>query len=77
MRLCAAMARAAEAQRAGRVPAGKETGDSVPRLHSRLTRLLESVEEADALPTPAVGAAVDETIAALDAALAPGKERKR
>jgi len=76
-RLCAAMARAAEGQQAGRVPAGRETGDSLRRLHSRLTRLLDSVEEADALPTPAVAAAVEETIAALDAALAPGRERKR
>jgi hypothetical protein len=47
------------------------------QLHSQLTRLLDTVEDADALPTPAVRKAADETIAALDAELAKGKERNR
>jgi hypothetical protein len=42
------------------------------RLHGQLTQLLDTVEDVDALPTPAVRKAVDETIAALDAQLARG-----
>jgi hypothetical protein len=36
-----------------------------------------TVEDVDALPTPAVRAAVEETVAALDAALAAEQEEKR
>ncbi|HUL78473.1 MAG TPA: glycoside hydrolase, partial [Vicinamibacteria bacterium] len=77
LRLCAAMARATEAQRPGHAPAGAETADGLRRLHGQLTHLLGTVEDADALPTPALRAAADETIAALDAALGARKERKR
>ena len=42
------------------------------RLHGQLTQLLDTVEDVDALPTPAVQKAVDETIAALDEQLARG-----
>jgi hypothetical protein len=69
------MARAAEALGAraqhGPGPAG------VRRLHAQLTQLLDTVEDVDALPTPAVRAAVDETIRALDAALAAELEAKQ
>jgi len=75
MRLCEAMARAAEALRAGE-RGGGEAPAGVRRLHGQLTRLLDAAEDADALPTKAVRAAVDETIEALDAALAAGQERK-
>jgi hypothetical protein len=75
MRLCEAMARAAEALRAGE-QGGGEAPAGVRRLHGQLTRLLDAAEDADALPTKAVRTAVDETIEALDAALAAGQERK-
>jgi hypothetical protein len=75
MRLMSAMARAAEAVRAraqhGPAPAG------VRRLHAQLTQLLDTVEDVDALPTPAVRAAVEETIRALDAAFAAEQEAKQ
>jgi hypothetical protein len=38
--------------------------------HPKLTWVLNTVEDVDALPTPAVQRAVDETIAALDELLA-------
>ena len=76
MRLCEAMARAAEALRPGE-RGGGEAPAGVRRLHGQLTRLLDAAEDADALPTKAVRAAVDETIEALDAALAAGQERKQ
>jgi photosystem II stability/assembly factor-like uncharacterized protein len=76
MRLSSAMARAAEALRSPARP-GREAPAGVRRLHAQLTQLLDTVEDVDALPTPAVRAAVDETIEALDAALAGGQEGKR
>ena len=76
MRLCDAMARArgAGSRRAAR---GRGRGGALRRLHAQLTRLLDTVEDVDALPTPAVRKAADETIAALDAELARGKEKTR
>jgi photosystem II stability/assembly factor-like uncharacterized protein len=76
MRLCDAMARARRAA-GGAGPADDAEGaPPLRRIHSRLTRLLEIVEEADALPTPAVRKAVDETIAALDGLLARQEEKR-
>jgi hypothetical protein len=75
MRLCDAMARASAAAGTGRPPEG-EVG-RLRQLHAQLTRLLDTVEDVDALPTPAVQKAADETIAALDAELAKGKEKTR
>ena len=76
-RLCDAMARAAEARGPGapaasrRGPNGPDgAGDPLARLHGRLGQLLDMVEEVDARPTPAVEDAADETIRAVDAALA-------
>ncbi len=76
MRLCDAMGRARAALGAGRPPEGEAVG-SLRRLHAQLTRLLDTVEDVDALPTPAVRKAADETIAALEVELARGKERTR
>jgi hypothetical protein len=76
MRLSSAMARAAEALRSDAHP-GREAPAGVRRLHAQLSQLLDTVEDVDALPTPAVRAAVDETIEALDAALAAEQEGKR
>jgi hypothetical protein len=75
MRLCDAVARASAAAGTGRPPEG-EVG-RLRQLHAQLTRLLDTVEDVDALPTPAVQKAADETIAALDAELAKGKEKTR
>jgi photosystem II stability/assembly factor-like uncharacterized protein len=73
MRLCEAMARTRDA--AG--GAGRRDGASpTRRLQAQLLQLLEAVEDVDALPTPAVRKAVDETIAALDDLLAR-REKKR
>jgi hypothetical protein len=47
------------------------------RAGSQLVRLLDMVEDVDALPTPAVRRAVDEAIATLDAEPARGVEGKR
>jgi hypothetical protein len=47
-----------------------------PRLRSQLVRLLDIVEDVDALPTPAVQRAVDEAITALDGPPLPGQEAK-
>jgi photosystem II stability/assembly factor-like uncharacterized protein len=77
MRLCTAMDRAAAALGAGGPRPGEAGPTGVRRLHTQLTQLLDAVEDVDALPTPAVRAAVDETIAALDAALGRGQENKR
>ncbi len=76
MRLCAAMERARGAMPpAGRRPEADGAGP-LRRIHSQLTQLLDTVEDVEALPTPAVRKAVDETIAALDEALAR-REGKR
>jgi hypothetical protein len=75
MRLVPAMARAAEALRAGGRP--EEAAAGVRRLHAQLTQLLDTVEDVDGVPTPAVRAAVDETIEALDAVLAGEQGGKR
>ena len=48
-----------------------------PRVRSQLTQLLDIVEDVDALPTPAVRKAVEETIAALDQGRKEGQEGKR
>jgi hypothetical protein len=48
-----------------------------PRVRAQLTQLLDVVEDVDAAPTPAVRKAVEETIAALDAAPAGEQEEKR
>jgi hypothetical protein len=42
------------------------------RLHAQLTQLFDTVEDADARPTPEVQTAVDAAIAALDEQLARG-----
>ena len=74
-RLCDAMRRAAEARgsrptRTAETEGGAESGgDALARVHGRLGQLLEMVEETDARPTPAVEAAVDETIHSLDEAI--------
>jgi hypothetical protein len=47
-------------------------GGPLRRLHGQLTQLLDTVEDVDARPTPAVQKAVDETIARLDEQLAQG-----
>jgi photosystem II stability/assembly factor-like uncharacterized protein len=69
-RLCEAMARAAQARGPRTAAAGPASGegeaDALDGLHRRLTQLLETVEESDARPTPAVVAAVEDTIRALD-----------
>jgi photosystem II stability/assembly factor-like uncharacterized protein len=67
-RRAAAMPR--EVERARRTG---EPGDPLGRLHGQLGQLLRLVDEVDAPPTPAVRAAVDETITALDALLARGE----
>jgi hypothetical protein len=71
-RLCDAMGRAHAALAGGKKPEGEAVG-RLRRLHGQLTQLLDTVEDVDALPTPAVQKAVDETIAALDAQLARGR----
>jgi len=92
LRLCAAMARIAEARRTLEKP-GTASDDEAPTragqaeaagpsarlsaLHRRLTRLLEAVQEVDSLPTPALSAAAEQTITAADALLAaPAQEAK-
>ncbi len=70
MRLCEAMARARGASGGTGPPDDVDGAALLPRVHRQLTRLLDTVEDTDALPTPAVRKAVDETIAALDALLA-------
>ena len=72
MRLVDAMARAHAALAKGEKPPDGEAVGRLRRLHGQLTQLLDTVEDVDALPTPAVQAAVDETIAALDEQLARG-----
>ena len=72
MRLCDAMARAHAALARGRSRRTARPWDALRRLHGQLTQLLDTVEDVDALPTPAVQTAVDETIAALDEQLARG-----
>jgi hypothetical protein len=61
-------------------PAGRrpdaEGAPPLHRIHSQLTQLLDTVEEVDALPTPAVQKFVDETIAALDGLLARREEKR-
>ncbi|MFN8092794.1 MAG: glycoside hydrolase [Vicinamibacteria bacterium] len=76
-RLCDAMARLAAARGPSapaaprRGPNGPDgAGDPLARLHGRLGQLLDVVEEVDARPTPAVEDAAEETIRAVDAALA-------
>jgi photosystem II stability/assembly factor-like uncharacterized protein len=81
MRLCAAMARArAAAGESGESEAGRRAGgEGAPplrRIHAQLTQLLDTVEDVDALPTPAVQKAVDETIAALESLLVRGEENR-
>ena len=63
MRLCDAMGRAQAALGEGKKPAEGEDVGRLRRLHGQLTQLLDTVEDVDALPTPAVRKAVDETIA--------------
>jgi hypothetical protein len=85
MRLCAAMARAraaagasgasGESGEAGRRAAG-EGAPPLRRIQAQLTQLLDTVEDVDALPTPAVQKAVDETIAALESLLARREEKR-
>jgi len=65
LRVCEALRRAAEA----RGPKPKD--ETLARLHRQLTQLLDAIEDVDASPTPAVRAAVDETLAELAAALHP------
>jgi hypothetical protein len=72
MRLVDAMARAQAALARGEKPPDGEAVGRLRRLHGQLTQLLDTVEDVDALPTPAVQAAVDATIAALDEPLARG-----
>ena len=72
MRLVDAMARAHAALDKGEKPPDGEEVGRLRRLHGQLTQLLDTVEDVDALPTPAVQAAVDETIARLDEQLAHG-----
>ena len=72
MRLVDAMARARAALATGEKPPDGEAVGPLRRLHGQLTQLLDTVEDVDALPTPAVQAAVDATIAALDEQLARG-----
>jgi len=57
-------------------PAAKrrELGERLARSRRQLTQLLDLVEGVDAAPTPALRAAVDETIAGIDAQLAAWRE---
>jgi hypothetical protein len=55
------------------VPA-RETGERLARTRRELTQLLGMVEAVDAAPTPAVRAAVDETIAGLEEQLRASRE---
>ena len=70
MRLVDAMARAHVALGKGEKPPDGEAVGPLRRLHGQLTQLLDTVEDVDARPTPAVQKAVDETIARLDEQLA-------
>ena len=72
MRLVDAMARAHAALGKGEKPPDGEAVGPLRRLHGQLTQLLDTVEDVDARPTPAVQKAVDETIARLDEQLAHG-----
>jgi hypothetical protein len=72
MRLVDAMARAHTALGKGEKPPDGEAVGPLRRLHGQLTQLLDTVEDVDALPTPAVQKAVDETIARLHEQLAQG-----
>jgi hypothetical protein len=76
MRLCEAMVRARDAT--GETGRRADTEGTAPRrrIQSQLTQLLDTVEDVDALPTPAVQKAVDETIAALDGLLARREEKR-
>jgi photosystem II stability/assembly factor-like uncharacterized protein len=79
MRLVRALELSQEAQRALGAPAEKTEAEpatrrrglaeQLTRSRRQLTQLLDLVDEVDAAPTPAVRAAVDETIAAVEAQL--------
>ena len=75
MRLCAALARVAEARKKRGHP--PEPGDRLFALHRQLTQLLGAVEDTDGLPTPALSGAADETLAAVDALLAATRKERR
>jgi hypothetical protein len=79
MRLCAALARVAAARAAAPVKQGRqpEPGDRLAVLQRQLTRLLDAVEEVDGLPTPALGGAAEQTMAAVAGALAAATGGKR
>ena len=76
MRLCDAMSRAHAALAGSGKPAPGDALGQLQRLHRQLTQLLDTVEDVDALPTPAVQKAVDETIAALDGLTARREEKR-
>jgi photosystem II stability/assembly factor-like uncharacterized protein len=65
---------AADASRAKRLG---DLDERLSRLNGQLARLLATVEAADVLPTPAVLAAVDETIGRVDRLVAQAQEETR
>lgn len=60
LRIGEALGRVAEAR------AAKPKDEKLARLQRQLTQLLDAVEDVDAPPTPALRAAIDETLGALD-----------